>query len=161
MMKARMLAPLQLPPFRRLWAGQALSGIGNGVLPVALAAAILTHHRPAGLGFVLGAESLMLVLVALLGGVLADRMRRTRAMIVADLLQLAGVTGFAVGAARAPLVVAIALAMLAGLGAALFRPASQALMPTLAPGLLTEANALQSLTSRAGLIVGPGLGGLL
>ncbi|MDQ2875633.1 MAG: MFS transporter, partial [Actinomycetota bacterium] len=57
-------------------------------------------------------------------------------------------------------VAAIALAMLAGLGAGLFRPASQALLPTLAPDLLTEANALQSLTSRVGLIVGPGLGGL-
>ena len=157
----KLLAPLRLPSFRRLWAGQSLSGIGNGVLPVALAGAILEHHRPVDLGFVLGAESLVLVLVALLGGVLADRIRRTRTMIVADLLQLGAVTGFASGAARAPLIVAIALAMVAGLGAGLFRPASQALMPTLAPDLLTEANALQSFTSRVGLIVGPGLGGLL
>lgn len=159
-MKTQILEPLRLPAFRRVWVGQALSAIGDGVFPVVLAGSLLIHHPAADLGLVLGAESLMLVAIALLGGVVADRVRRSRGMIAADLLRMAAVAGFALGATRAPLPVAILLAMAMGLGTGLFRPAGRALLPTLAPGLLTQANALQSVTGKVGLIAGPALGGL-
>ncbi|WP_051966788.1 MFS transporter [Kitasatospora mediocidica] len=159
-MNPQILQPLRLPAFRRVWAGQALSAVGDGVFPVVLAAAILKHHSASDLGLVLGAESLLLVAVALLGGVLADRVRRTRAMIAADLVRMAAVVGLALGAASAPLPAAVLLAMAMGLGSGLFRPASRALLPTLAPDLLTQANALQSVTSRVAMIAGPALGGL-
>jgi hypothetical protein len=155
-----LLAPLRLPQFRRLWAGQTLSSIGDGVMPVVLAGSILAHHGASELGLVLGGESLALVLVVLFGGVLADRIRRTRAMIVADLLRMGAVTGFALGATSGMLALPVALAMLAGLGSGLFVPASRALLPAVVPDLLTQANALQSLSTRIGLIVGPALGGV-
>ncbi len=158
--RTELFSPLKLPAFRRVWAGQALSAVGDGLFPVVLAGAILEHHRATDLGLVLGAESLLLVLVALAGGVLADRVRRTKAMIGSDVLRTVAVAGFALGAAQGPLPVAIVLAMAMGLGTGLFRPAGQALLPTLAPDLLTQANALQSVTTRAALIAGPALGGL-
>lgn len=160
-MRTEILHPLRLPQFRRVWAGQALSSLGDGVFPVVLAAAVLKHGSAADLGVVLGAESLLLVCIALFGGVLADRMRRSRGMIIADLIRLLATAGFALGGAEHSLVVPVLLAMAMGLGTGLFRPASQALLPNLAPGLVTQANALQSLTSRAGLIAGPALGALL
>lgn len=159
-MKTSLLAPLRRPRFRRLWAGQTLSAVGDGVLPVVLAGSILAHHSAPELGLVLAAESLASVLVVLFGGVLADRIRRTRVMIAADLLRMGAVTGFALGAANGTLALPVALAMLAGLGSGLFVPASRALLPAVAPDLLTQANALQSLSTRAGLIAGPALGGV-
>ncbi len=155
-----LLAPLRRSQFRRLWAGQTLSAIGDGVLPVVLAGGILAHHHASALGLVLGGESLASVLVVLFGGVLADRIKRTRAMIGADLLRLGAVVGFALGAVSGMLALPVALAMLAGLGSGLFLPASRALLPAVAGDLLTQANALQSLSTRIGLIAGPALGGV-
>ncbi|GGZ16165.1 MFS transporter [Streptomyces inusitatus] len=160
-MKTEILRPLGLPAFRRVWLGQALSTVGDGMFVAALAAAMLENRSGSALGLVLGAESLALVIVALGGGVLADRLRRSRLMIASDVLRMLCVVGFALGAAEGPLLLAAALAAGMGFGSGLFRPAHRALLPTLAPGLLPQANALLSATSRIAMIVGPGLGGLL
>lgn len=147
--------------FRRLWLGQAVSSVGDGVFPVAIVAGILGHGHKSGLGLVLGADSLGAVLVTLVGGVLADRMRRTRLMAAADLLRLAAATAFLLGAGGGPLAVPMLLAAAMGVGAGLFRPAYAALLPSIVPGELAPANALRSVTTRVAAIVGPGLGGLL
>lgn len=160
-MKAEILRPLRVPAYRRAWAGQALSSLGDGVFPVILSVAVLRHRPAVDLGYVLGSESVMMVAAALFGGVLADRIRRSRAMIAADAVRMAAVVGLALGAARAPLAVPMILAAVIGLGSGLFRPASQAIMPDLAGDALTQANALRSLTTRIGFIAGPVLGAVL
>ncbi|GGQ08121.1 MFS transporter [Streptomyces griseomycini] len=160
-MKTEIFRPLTLPAFRRVWIGQALSTVGDGMFVAALAAAVLEDQSSSDLGLVLGAESLALVVVALGGGLLADRVRRSRLMIASDVLRLLCVVGFALGAASGPLLLATVLAAGMGFGSGLFRPAHRALLPTLAPGLLPQANALLSATSRVAMIVGPALGGLL
>ncbi|WP_326608631.1 MFS transporter [Streptomyces sp. NBC_01799] len=160
-MKSEILRPLSMPAFRRVWIGQALSTVGDGMFMAALAAAVLEDRSGSDLGLVLGAESLALVVVALGGGVLADRLRRSRLMIASDVLRLLCVVGFALGAAQGSLLLAAALAAGMGFGSGLFRPAHRALLPTLAPGLLPQANALLSATSRIAMIAGPALGGVL
>ncbi|ELP61797.1 MFS transporter [Streptomyces turgidiscabies] len=160
-MKSEILRPLSLPAFRRVWIGQALSTVGDGMFVAALAAAVLEDRSGSDLGLVLGAESLALVVVALGGGVLADRLRRSRLMIASDVLRLLCVVGFALGAAQGSLLLAAVLAAGMGFGSGLFRPAHRALLPTLAPGLLPQANALLSATSRIAMIAGPALGGVL
>jgi MFS family permease len=161
-MISRFSRPLRHAQFRRVWLGQAISSLGDGVFTVALIGAVLEHHRTTDLGFVMAAESVALVTVSLLGGVLADRMRRSRAMALSDVVRCVGVLGFVAGAAQGPLVLAFLFAALMGAGAALFQPAFGALIPSLVPDEdLAAANALRSMTTRSAAIAGPALGGLL
>jgi MFS family permease len=158
----QLLTPLRNTQFRRVWGGQAISSVGDGIFTIALIGAILQHHRATDLGFVLAAESVALVVVSLLGGVLADRMRRSRAMALSDLIRMLGVLGFVLGVAKGPLLLALPFAALMGAGTAAFQPAFGALVPSLVPeDDLSAANALRSTTTRAAAIVGPGIGGLL
>src|SRR5690349_9378299 len=60
--------PLRHRRFRRVWIGQAVSAIGDGITFVALTGAVLAYHTSEELGLVLGAQSLSLVAVALFGG---------------------------------------------------------------------------------------------
>jgi len=161
-MTMTLLRPLRHPQYRRVWAGQAVSSVGDGVFTVALAGAVLNSRHASDLGYVLGADGAALVLVSLLGGVLADRLRRSRAMALSDAVRALGVLGFALGAVNGPLIGALALAALIGSGTALFQPAFGALTPFLVPAEdLGGANALRTTTGRVALVVGPGLGGLL
>lgn len=161
-MTANFARPLRHPQFRRVWFGQAVSSIGDGVFAVALIAVVLQHHRTTDLGYVMSAEGAALVVMSLLGGVIADRMRRSRAMAVSDVLRLLAVGGFVAGAAGGPLVLSLVLAAVMGVGAALFQPSFGALTPSLVPDEdLSSANALRSMTTRAASVVGPAVGGLL
>jgi MFS family permease len=161
--RAHLLAPFTVASFRCLWFGQALSSIGDGIFPVALALQVLSGHGSgAVLGYVLGVRSAATLLTVLFGGVIADRMRRTRLMALADAARGCAVLGFALAPVDAPLPPLLLCAAVMGIGAALFRPAYGALLPTLLPaGMFEAGNAAISTTSRLALIVGPGLGGVL
>lgn len=89
--------PLLGRKFRRLWLGQLVSGMGNGVFPVAITFAVLTTgHGALGLGIVLTADAAGSAVGSLGGGVAADRFGRVRTMAAADVLRLAAVLGLAV-----------------------------------------------------------------
>jgi MFS family permease len=154
--------PLRHRRFRRVWIGQAVSAIGDGITFVALTGAVLAYHTSEELGLVLGAQSLSLVAVALFGGVIADRFRRSTVMAVADVVRLLCTLSLALGAAAGGLPPLIALALVLGLASGVFTPAFSAMIPDLVPDEdLGKANALRSITTRTGQIAGPGLGGLL
>src|SRR6201986_2799028 len=80
-----------LREFRLLFGAATVSLIGDGVVPVALAFAVLDLTGSAtDLGIVLGAGTLTLVGSLLFGGVVADRVSRRTVMIGADLVRLLG-----------------------------------------------------------------------
>jgi MFS family permease len=88
----------------------------------------------------------------LLGG-LIDRTSRLGCAIFADLLRAAAFAALMLTAGIAPM---IALALVVGLGNALFRPATSALLPSLvADEHLPAANALYSMVRDAGQLLGP------
>jgi predicted MFS family arabinose efflux permease len=160
------LGPLQEREFRNLYAGQAVSVVGDGLVPVALSFAVLESlHGGAGqLGIVLACNAVSLAAFALIGGVWADRLSRRRVMLAAD------VTRMAVQALSAALLIAggMSIALLAalqvayGAAEAFFRPAATGLLPeTISPGRLQQANALLGLTYNAGTVAGPAIGGVL
>ncbi len=160
------LGPLQEREFRNLYAGQAVSVVGDGLLPVALSFAVLESlGGGAGeLGLVLAANALSLAGFALIGGVWADRLSRRRVMLAAD------ATRMVVQAVAAALLIAggMSVALLAalqvayGAAEAFFRPAATGLVPeTVSPGRLQQANALLGLTYNAGTVLGPAIGGVL
>ncbi|MFC0861441.1 MFS transporter [Sphaerimonospora cavernae] len=158
----KLTRPLRHARFRRVWLGQAISTVGDGIFSVALIGVVLQHRHSTDLGYVMAAEGLALVLMSLLGGVLADRIRRSRAMALADVLRLLAVLGFTLTAGQGPLVLSLLFAAMMGAGAAAFQPAFAALIPSLVPDDdLPAANALRSTTARTAAIVGPAVGGLL
>ncbi|MEA2133720.1 MAG: hypothetical protein QOC68_1629 [Solirubrobacteraceae bacterium] len=93
-----------------------------------------------------------MLLGPLLGG-LIDRTSRLGCAIAADVLRAAAFAGLVFADGIAPM---LALALAAGLGNALFRPATTALLPSLVPDRhLTAANALYGMMRDVGQIVGP------
>ena len=151
--------------FRLLFIGQSVSSLGNALVPVALAFAVLDlTHSPTDLGYVLGAEAAAQVVFLLAGGVIADRLSRRAVMLGAD-----SVRGGAEAALGALLVTGhpavwliAALAAVQGTAGALFMPASTGLTPAVVSNAnLQQANQIQQMASSAAGIAGPALAGLL
>jgi MFS family permease len=161
---AESLDPLRERPFRLLFLGRGLSGIGDALVPVALTFAVLEHGDATDLGIVLGAQwgARMLFLVA--GGVWADRLPRQLVMMGADVLRavVQGLVALAFFADQIAIwQLAVASALL-GIGQSFFNPASTGLVPSLVhPERLQEANALLGLARSAIQVAGPALSGLM
>jgi predicted MFS family arabinose efflux permease len=156
---------LRDPLFRRLFVAQGVSFVGDRMVGIALAFAVLDlTGSPADVGLVLAARNAPLVVLILLGGVAGDRLSRRRIMVVADLVRV--VTQ---GASAALLITGGAevwsLAVLAAAGGsatAFFAPASIGILPAVvAPERLAEANGLRSIALSGGEVAGPLLAGLL
>jgi MFS family permease len=151
--------------FRLLFIGQSFSALGNALVPVALAFAILDQTRsPADLGYVLGAEAAAQVVFLLAGGVIADRLSRRAVMLGADSVR--GAAEAALGAllitGRPSVWLIAALAAVQGTAGALFLPASTGLTPAVVSNAnLQQANQLQQVTGAGAGVAGPALAGLL
>jgi DHA3 family tetracycline resistance protein-like MFS transporter len=160
------LRPLRVRDFALLWAGAAVSLIGDGVYIVAIAWQVYSlSDSPTALSLVGVAWTLPLGVFVLLGGVVSDRFERRRIMIVADLARAA--TAAAIGVLSLTGAIElwhlIALAAVFGVGEAFFGPAFISLVPQIVPRhLLLQANSLdQFIRPFAFLLVGPALGGWL
>src|ERR1019366_1745733 len=143
--------PLKETAFALLFAGRAISSLGDRLVPVALAFAVLDlTGSVTDLGIVLGAQSVPLVVFVLLGGVWADRLPRQWVMLASD-----GVRAVAQGASAA-------LLSLYGAGEAFFVPASTAVVPqTVSSSNLQLANALLGLSGNVATVLGPALAGVI
>ncbi|HYM52818.1 MAG TPA: MFS transporter [Candidatus Dormibacteraeota bacterium] len=151
--------------FRLLWIGQTGSAIGDALVGVALAFAVLgVGGSAADLGLVFAAYSLPRVILTLAGGVWSDRLPRQRVMVACDLVRAAG------QAVVAPLLITgnaetwhlIGLAVVMGGASAFFTPASVGLMPqVVSRARLQQANGLVSISQSAAHILGPLLAGLI
>ena len=151
--------------YRLLFNGYVASLLGDGMVGVALAFAVLDNGgSPSDLGIVLAARMLALVACLLAGGVVADRVDRRKVMVAADLTRLAsqGVLA-ALLIDGHPSIAAIAgLTAITGAATGFFNPASTGLLPLVVkPELLQQANGLRGTAQSAGEIAGPLLAGLL
>lgn len=152
--------------FRLLWLGQATSTLGDGLVPVALAFAVIKtlDRGPTALGVVLAAESVPLVAFVLAGGVWADRLPRQLVMLASDVVRGAVQATLAVlllsGAAE--LWHLVALVAVYGTAQAFFQPAATGLVPaTISPERLQQANALLGLSRSMAFVVGPAVAGVI
>ena len=160
-----MLAPLRRPEFRTLWAGMAISLLGDGVFLVAVAwQAYSISHSPSTLAYVGLATSLPQVAFFLLGGAVSDRLPRRSVLVAADLARAAVLAGlaFMVAARTAHLYELCVTGAVIGTATAFSSPAFEALVPQLVPRAeLTEANAIEQFVRPGALqLAGPALGGL-
>jgi MFS family permease len=152
--------------FRLLWLGQATSTLGDGLVPVALAFAVIQtlDGSPTDLGIVLAAQSLPLVVFVLAGGVWADRLPRQMVMLVSDLIRCAVQATIAVLllSGRAQLWQLVVLVAIYGTAQAFFQPAATGLVPaTISLPRLQQANALLGLSRSLAFVVGPAVAGVV
>jgi MFS family permease len=158
-------APLAHRSFRRLAAGRLLVYFANAMAPVALAFAVLdATGSTTDLGLVVGARSLANVALLLVGGVVADRVRRTLVLqgsaLAAAAVQAAIAASVLLDATSIPLLVL--LSVLNGALAALSLPASAALTPQTVPAdLIRPANAVMRMGINLGAIAGSSLAGVV
>ena len=159
------LGPLRHRAYRLVWIGRATSSVGDRLIFIAFAFAILHVGGSASdLGLILGGGTLVRVLLLLAGGVWADRLPRQLVMLTTD-------------AIRGAVELVLAILLLTGhatiwqltvgflvhnAAESFFDPASDGLVPQLVPkDEVQQANALLALTQNAPAIFGPILSGLL
>jgi MFS family permease len=158
------LAPLRERPFRLLFFGRTLSGIGDAIVPVALTFAVLDLGDATDLGLVLGSSSAARVVFLVVGGVWADRLPRQLVMMASDVVRalvqaLLALAFFTDAIAIWQLALGSALF---GASGAFFNPASTGLVPQLVSReRLQEANALLGLARSAIEVFGPVVSGVV
>lgn len=149
--RLRLLAPLRVPAYRFLWAGRAVSLVGDAFQLVVLPALVLDlTHRTSGLGAVLMAQAIPRALLMLAGGVLTDRLRARTVMFGTNLLLalIVGVLLVPIASERLEIWHLYVYAIAFGGVSALFLPASTSVVADLLPPEQVRAgNALSMLTA--------------
>lgn len=159
------LAVLRNRDFRLVFSGQIVSVLGDRMIGVALAFAVLGIGGSASdVGLVLAAGVVPLVGGVLVGGVISDRTSRRAVMVAADLTRVASQGAMAAllitGAAKVWMLAA--LAGVTGIGTGFFNPASTGLLPSIVPAeQLQPANALRYSAMSVGEILGPVIAGVV
>jgi len=150
--------------FRLLWLGRSLSAIGDSLMPVTTAFAVLAIGDASDLGIVLGASMGGRLVFTLAGGVWADRLPRRLIMIASDAVR----AGAQIVIALVFLTDVVAVWHLAvaatifGIASAFFGPASTGVVPQIvSASRIQQATALLGLSRNATELFGPVLAGLL
>ena len=152
------------PNYRRFWLGQIGSLVGTWMQSVALPWLVLElGGSPLQLGLVMAFLFGPSMVIAPLGGVLADRLDRRRTLIIAN--GIAMVQALALFTLAFTGVVEIwhvyALALVAGLVSAIEMPVRQAFVAELVPREdLVNAIALSSTSFNLSRVIGPAIAGL-
>lgn len=151
--------------FRLLYAGQLVSFFGSMITSVAVPyQAYALTHSPLAVGLFGIVQLVPLLILAFLGGALADAFDRRRLVQITE-LSLAGLSGVLLLNALLPHPLLWLLYVIAGLAAgldALQRPSLNALLPRLVErDELAAAGALNGIRSTFGMIAGPAVAGLL
>jgi MFS family permease len=151
---------------KRLFIARFISNFGNGMGPIALAFGILALPNGSAnvLGFVLGATTVVFLIMTPFGGVIADKYGRARMVgltdMAAGLVLLVQVAYFATG--DVPIAVLLIVNGFFGLMWGIFWPAFSGLIPAVLPEAgLQKGNALNAFMTNAGVILGAAAAGLL
>lgn len=149
---------------RRLELAWAASIVGNWAFLVAVSVYAYGVGGEAAVGLILLLRLVPAALIAPFAGLLADRYRRERVLLITNLLRIVLISAAAVCVfLDAPPAVVYALAVAAAIVTTPFRSAQAALTPSLArsPSELTAANAVASTVESLAAFAGPAIAGLL
>jgi MFS family permease len=151
--------------FRLLWAGRAISALGDQCYLVALPWLILQlTNSGVALGTIMMTGAIPMVVFMLVGGVLSDRFSARRILMTTTTARAVCVA--IIGALVALHAVALwhiyVLALAFGIADAFAAPASQTLVPSLLePEQLSAANSVTQSTQQLTTILGPAPAGLI
>ena len=151
---------LRRPSAARFFIASTQSSVGNGLGYVALLLlAYEIFHSAWAVSAILIADFLPAMFLGPLMGAVVDRLPRRTCIVLADLI---GCAAFAALAFASAFWVVIALALLAGVGAALSSTATMAGLPEVfEEDELPKATSLYGIVEEAGVVGGPLLGALL
>ena len=151
---------------KRLFLARFISNYGNGMGPIALAFGILGLPNGSAnlLGLVLGTTTVLFLIMAPFGGVIADKYGRARMVgltdMVGGLILFVQVAYFATG--NVPIAVLLIVNGCFGILWGIFWPAFSGVMPAVLPEAgLQKGNALNSLVTNSGMILGAASAGFL
>ncbi|MET0645228.1 MAG: MFS transporter [Pyrinomonadaceae bacterium] len=153
--------------FRRLWAGQVVSEVGDWLNNIAVLALVIQLAGAASVGLAVAtyalARHLPLFIFGPVAGVVVDRVSRRRVMIAADVARALLALGFllANGAGSLALIYVVGASLFSV--SAFFNAAKRASIPNLVGGTeeLLAANSLSASTTAATIAVGSALGGVI
>lgn len=158
-------APLRFRPFTVVLTGEGLSMVGDAAFGIALAWLVLQETGSvAALATVLLAQAIPRGQLMLFGGAITDRLSSRTVMFWSHLVRGAAVAavGTLAWSGSVQMWHLYSLAVVTGVAAAFFGPASESVLPFLLPDEhLPRGNALQGAVEQAAMIGGPLLGGLL
>ncbi|KPI26286.1 major facilitator superfamily MFS_1 [Actinobacteria bacterium OK074] len=158
-------SPLRVAAFRRFLAANLVSASGTAMAPLALAYAVIGEGGGAGsLGAVLAVNTVPTIAFLLLGGVLADRLSRSRILFWGNLLAALaqGTLAALVAGGWATTATIAACGFASGVATAFVAPAAQGVVAQLVPAeQLQRANALLRLPTNAVRVLAPVAGGLI
>ncbi|WPW26941.1 MFS transporter [Streptomyces atratus] len=159
------LGPLRVAAFRRFVLANLISATGSAMAPLALAYAVIGQGGGAGsLGIVLATNSVPTIVFTVAGGVLADRLSRSRILFLSNLLSAAaqGMLAVLVATHHATTASIAACGFASGVAVAFTAPAAIGVVGQLvAAQHLQQANALVRLPNNAVKVLGPVVGGLI
>lgn len=148
--------------FALVWAGQAVSRLGDSLYTIAISWWVVDETgSAAALGLVLACDTVPQLIFLLIGGVAGDRFSRLRLMLGADLIRALAVGGVALLAWQDALEIwhLCLLSAVFGSVSAIFFPAYLAAVPDLLPAEdLPSANSLRFISRQAADLAGPGVG---
>jgi predicted MFS family arabinose efflux permease len=162
---ARRYPVLAIRDFRILLVDRLLAPFSNGFSMVGVSFAVLNlTGSTADLSYVLAAQVAPMLVFTLVSGVFADRLRPQWVIIAGNVAVIAGegTFGLLVLTGHPALWAMICLEALNGIGAAMFYPASQALLPQIVPdALLQEGSSISRLAMNTGQMTGAASAGLV
>ena len=165
-------APLKIRDYRAFWVARFFATVAGMMMVVVIGWQVYDIARESmsrdDAAFLLGmiglAQFLPLFCLALVVGVIADRVDRRYIARAAVALEIgcAGVLGWLALAGDMPMLALFMVAALLGVGRAFQGPSMAALAPNLVPReLLPQAIALNSISWQTGAVLGPPLGAFL
>ena len=163
---ARGFESLRVRNFRLFWFGQVISVTGTWMQTTAQAWLVLklTDDSPLALGTVITLQFLPVMIFALYGGVLADRLPKRRTLVITQTLLMIQATIFAILVFTGTIQLwhVYVLAMTQGLITALDNPLRQAfLFEMVGRKDIVNAVGLNSMTFQGARIFGPALAGVV
>ncbi|HET9899208.1 MAG TPA: MFS transporter [Streptosporangiaceae bacterium] len=157
----KILSALQSPQYRRIFAGQLVSQLGDWLDFVGLLTlvAYVWKGGPAGLAAVAVSQGLVYLIVGPFTGVLADRLHPRISLVGSDLARAGLVLCYLI-APNIPVLLSIMVVKVCF--SSLFGPAEMAQIRKIVPeDKLLQASSLSEFVSQATKIGGPAVGGLL
>src|SRR3984885_252124 len=162
---ARRYPVLAIRDFRILLVDRLVAPFSNGFSMVGVSFAVLNlTGSTADLSYVLAAQVAPMLVFTLVSGVFADRLRPQWVIVAGNVAVIVGegAFGLLVLTGHPALWTMICLEALNGIGAAMFYPASQALLPQIVPdALLQEGSSISRLAMNTGQMTGAASAGLV
>jgi MFS family permease len=156
---------LRLPAFRRLWAAQSFSLLGDGFSYVAFAWVTLSLTRSSlALGAILATQAIPRAALTLVGGAITDKISPRIVMLMSSCARAALMVAVAAAGFSHLLVLWMLFLAAAVFGAvdAFFQPARSSILPSIIePDQLRAANGLLLTGARIASVAGPAAGGIV